>query len=121
MSQLNEITFYQLENLILQKVPFKFIDLHSTNEASSNEIHEAFKHLNPYYLRFFKEQFVEMTSQNTLEEINLLKLSLETPFILLCKDGQHSSKKASELEAFGYKNIYVLTGGLQQLLKDANN
>ncbi len=26
-----------------------------------------------------------------------------------------------QLSGFGYKNIYVLTGGLQQLLKDANN
>ena len=68
-----------------------------------------------------KSYIVLLSKYHSKEEIALLKLSLETPIIFLCKDGKDAIKNASKLETIGYKNIFVIAGGLQQLLKDSKS
>lgn len=122
MSLFNKIRFYQLENLILQKVPFKFIELFqssSSDEPTKESTLDAFKHLNPYYQRFFKEQFFSADIDQLVNGSNQIGLSFESPIILICQDGFSSNEFALALEKVGYKNIYLIEGGLTQLLADA--
>ena len=122
MSLFNKISFYQLENLILQKVPFKFIELFqssSPDEPTKESTLDAFKHLNPYYQRFFKEQFLAADLDQLVKGSNNISLTMESPIILICQDGLSSNEFALALEKVGYKNIYLIEGGLTQLLADA--
>lgn len=122
MSLLNKISFYQLENLILQRVPFKFVELFqnsSADELAKESSLDAFKHLNPYYQRFFKEQFLAADLDQIVKGSSDFILSFESPIILICQDGLSSNEFALALEKVGYKNIYLIEGGLTQLLADA--
>lgn len=122
MSLLNKISFYQLENLILQKVPFKFVELFqnsSSDTFAKGSTLDAFKHLNPYYQRFFKDQFLAADLDQLVNGSSDGSLAFESPIILICQDGLSSNQFALALEKVGYKNIYLIEGGLAQLLADA--
>lgn len=41
------------------------------------------------------------------------KLTLETPIYLLCRHGIRSATAAERLMAFGFKNVYVVEGGIE--------
>lgn len=113
--QLNEISFYQLENLIMQRVPFKFL-----NFSDEQKLLSAFAHLNPYYMRFLKDQLYSVTTEEkALEFISSQSFPLDMPMVLLCEDGESSKSLAQKLEQTGFKNVYVIAAGLKQLLQDA--
>lgn len=116
MTPLNEISFYQLENLIMQRVPFKFLNL-----SEEQKLLQAFSHLNSYYSRFLKDQlFTIENEEKTIEFVQTQNFSLDMPMVLLCNEGSLSKKVAFELEKIGYKNVYVIASGIQQLLLDAS-
>ncbi len=113
--QLNEISFYQLENLIMQRVPFKFL-----NFSDEQKLLSAFAHLNSYYMRFLKDQLFSITTEeNALELISSQSFPLDMPMVLLCEEGTSSTSLAQKLEQNGFKNVYVIAAGLRQLLQDA--
>ncbi|MCB0370506.1 MAG: rhodanese-like domain-containing protein [Bdellovibrionales bacterium] len=110
MDQLNEIGIYQLENLIIQRVPFKFINL-----LADQKILSKLSHLNSYYTNFFKEQFLETSLSEPISTIKTLNLPKDTPFIILCQDGTDSKNLGISLEKEGYQNIYILAGGFDKI------
>ena len=83
----------QLNNLILQKIPFLFIDLRV--EGS--------------HPRFIKAQNVEESL--ALEFVKKQNVPGDHPIVVICEDGVTSLKVSKELEKNSYINVYILDQG----------
>jgi len=105
MSQLvGEIGYFQLNNLIQNKVPFSLllIDINSTEKIEGS-------------IEVVLRLGVHLTAQNFLGHVEQLKVSLEHPFVLVCIDGTTSFSLASKMVEKGYKNVYCIKGGWKSL------
>lgn len=110
MSTVNEIGIYQLENLVMQRVPFTLFDMTQTHDLP-----ELFKHLNPYYLNFLKQQIVKITPTELLMNEKFQSLPKDSPMVLLCDLGAESQKMAQELETKEYQNVFYVNGGAKSI------
>ena len=108
---LNQIGFYQLENLILQRVPFKLVLF-----AGKSELIELFQHLNPYYLKFLEAQIETFNSENEFQKkLNESLSNKEQPMIIVCPDGKISESIVTHLEKLNFINYYWIPKGLTEL------
>ena len=110
MEATNQIGIYQIENLILQRVPFTLLDL--TNEAN---VIAPFEHLNAYYLNFFKNLILKTTATEYKSTEKFLSLPKDAPVVIVCDSGEDSKKIASDLESAGYINAFYVDGGAKTL------
>lgn len=101
-----EIGLFQLENLFLSPNRFLFFDLRSDLTPSHTPIDSHLK------------KATALEPNDVEAHLQSQKTHLEFPVVLICADGKVSSAKARELEAAGYNNIYVVTGGLLGLLSE---
>lgn len=106
METINQIGTYQLENLVLQRVPFTLLDL--TKNAN---LVAPFEHLNPYYFNFFKTQILTSTAADYKSTEKFQSLSKDAPVIVICDTGKESQAIASELELAGYINVFYVQDG----------
>lgn len=104
----NKIGYFQLENLIQNRVPFILLNLGPS--------------LVPLYISVFKmhlENHEILTDESlaikTLEE---MKAPLDAALVLICEDGLKSSRLLIELEKKSYSNVYLMDGGYQQLMTE---
>lgn len=116
MEATNQIGIYQIENLILQRVPFTLLDL--TNEAN---VIAPFEHLNSYYLNFFKNLILKTTAAEYKSTEKFQSLPKDAPVVIVCDSGKDSLKIATELEAEGYINSFYVIGGAASLKVPAIN
>ena len=105
---LNKINFYQLDNLINNRVPFIFYNMSESITAWYSSVSKL--HVQTYEKLITAEQVVEDLSRN--------KAPKDYAIVLLCKDGTDSLKLYSELEKMAYTNVYVVDGGYQQLMTE---
>lgn len=111
---LNQIGFYQLENLILQRVPFKLILF-----AEKSELINLFQHLNPYYLNFLDGQIETFNYENEFEKkLNDGLFNKEQPMVIVCPDGKISESIIFHLEKLNFINYYWIPKGLKNLRTD---
>lgn len=110
MEAINQIGIYQIENLVLQRVPFTLFDL-----TSDSKLIAPFEHLNPYYLNFLKAQIVKTTPGEFKTNEKFMTLSKDAPIVVVCESGVESLKIAQALEAEGYINVFYVTGGVASL------
>ena len=110
MEATNQVGIYQIENLILQRVPFTFLDLTNTGDVIAQ-----FKHLNPYYLNFFKNLILKTTAAEYKSTEKFQLLSKVAPVVIVCDSGDDSKKIANELESIGYINAFYIEGGAKTL------
>ena len=102
-----EIGLVQLENLILTRAQFLFLDLRTTvNSPLSLSIQEMLRTAIP-----LKAELVEAYLETA-------KIAKEFPVVLLCEHGWESRLCAQRLEASGHSNIYVVSGGTEALLSE---
>jgi hypothetical protein len=106
----NQIGIYQIENLILQRVPFTLLDL--TKETN---LIGPFEHLNPYYLNFFKNLILKTTETAYKSTEKFQSLPKDAPVVIVCDSGDESKKIASELESAGYINTFYVDGSAKTL------
>lgn len=104
MSPVGEIGYFQLSNLVRNKVPFTLflIDINSAEklEDSIESVMRNGKHV---------------TSQQFLSQLDEMKLSLEHPFVLVCSEGTTSFSLATQMVEKGFKNVYCIKGGWKSL------
>ncbi len=110
MQAINQIGIYQLENLIMQRVPFTLLDL-----TSGKNLITPFEHLNPYYLNFFKAQILTSNETDYKLTEKFQVLAKDAPVIVICDTGKESFKIANELESAGYINVFYVLGGADSL------
>lgn len=104
----NKIGYYQLNNLIENRVPFMFFNF-GTDIA-------------PWYSSIQKmhvEAWQIMTTESQLQqELDDRKIPKDFALLLLCPDGVQSERIANSLEKKGYTNVYLIDGGYQQMVTD---
>lgn len=105
---MNEISYYQLNNLIENRVPFMFYNMGSSITDWYSSVSRM--HVQTY------EQLV--TSENILPDISQKKVPSDYAIVLLCQDGRKSRDLAKKLTELAYTNVYVVNGGHQQMVTD---
>ena len=104
----NQINFYQLDNLINNRVPFMFYNMSSSLAdwyISVNRMHVA-----------SHEQLLK--PEDVISDVGQKKVPKDYAIVLLCNDGSASIKLSSELEKLAYTNVYVVNGGYQQIVTE---
>lgn len=110
MESTNQIGFYQLENLVLQRVNFTLMDL-----TIQYDVLESFNHLNSYYLSFLKALIQKSTIQDYKTNEVFKDLPKESPVVFVCDSGADSKLIANKLETDKYLNVFYLNGGVAGL------
>lgn len=105
---LNKINFFQLDNLINNRVPFVFYNL-------SNSISDWYTSVNKMHVQNYEKMVQE---SEVISDIQNSKVPKEYAIVLLCPDGRVSMKLYAELEKKGFTNVYVVDGGYQQIVTE---
>lgn len=127
-----EIGYFQFENLIHNRVPFRLIGL----DIDMNFTHS----FNPMHKLHLKNCLVSVASHEKLNQswikgllskFNLIQIytdeilknnfSKHDGLILICKNGEHSKKVQKKLEELGFLNVYFYKDGLEKLLQEVQN
>ena len=106
-----EIGLFQLENLLISRSPFLFLDLRSVTELESASL--------PAELQNVVAGAVRIGPAEVLGHLKGLNHDLDRPLVLLSQDGSVSEQVAAQLEAGGYRNVYVVAGGVVGLLSES--
>lgn len=105
---LNKISFYQLDNLIKNRVPFLFFNMSKSILDWYTSINKT--HLENYQILTTEAQVISILIEK--------KVSKDYAIVLLCNDGTISLKIEKELQKLTYTNVYVIDGGYQQIVTE---
>jgi rhodanese-related sulfurtransferase len=102
-----EIGLFQLENLIISRMPFTLLDIRI--ERGGELPHEIDRCLKVAQAVASAEVEKFLTDEGGAKD---------RPILLVCESGVTSSKLAEKLEATGFTNVYVVAGGVEGLLSE---
>lgn len=105
---LNKINFYQLDNLINNRVPFLFFNMSESLVDWYSSVSRM--HVNTYQILLKPDQVLPVLEEK--------KAPKDYAIVLLCADGSDSLKLYAELEKRDYTNVYVIDGGYQQIVTE---
>ncbi len=103
-----EVSFFQINNLIQQQVPFSFINLSKRAFPVSNQKNEK-------KLPLTIEGLLSYTQNMTEQE--LLNYPFQNPVVLICEDGKLSQDLAVKLSS-KTDNVFYFKGGFSQYEKE---
>jgi hypothetical protein len=106
--ELNQIGFFQLDNLIQSRVQFVLVNL-------GVDIKPWYKLMAAMHLQNVS---VECTVENALSEVQAKKLPPHFAVVLLDRDGTVAVKLAAEFEKAGFINTYFVRGGFEGLVSE---
>lgn len=106
---LNKIGFYQLDNLINNRVPFVFLNL------SGNSLTDWYTVLSRLHVQTYE---IMLSAGDVQAELDSRKVPTDHAIVLLCQDGQLSTEIYEALSAKHYTNVYVVDGGYQQMMTE---
>jgi len=109
MNSFNKIGFYQLDNLVQNRVPFLFLNLSEDISSWYQSIYKM--HVETY-------QVLLKTTEDVMSELKTRQIPKEFAILLVCPDGKLSESLARQLEIKGYTNVYLIDGGYQQMVTD---
>jgi rhodanese-related sulfurtransferase len=92
---MNKIGFYQFDNLVRNRIPFFLINLGQD--------------LSHWYESIFKQHLLVLMNE---------KIPKDFPIVLLCQNGKESQKTYEGLIRKGYTNVYLIDGGIQQMMTE---
>lgn len=101
-----EIGLFQLENLFSSPNRFLFLDLRVKREDLPKE------------LEIYFQKAKAVAAADLLSYIKQNAVTAETPLVLVCENGQSSTRAAQLLEGEGYLQTYVVAGGVKGLLSE---
>lgn len=107
INTMSHIGFFQLSNLVRNKVPFALYALDLTLPQ---------KLQGPLSQMMQGVQF--FASENFIENLLKIDLKLNHPIVLLCQNGKLSESMAEKLSELGYINVYSIKDGWENLSKD---
>ncbi len=105
---LNNIGFFQLDNLIKSRIPFFFINMGPSLVSWYTSIYKM--HVETYEILAQPEE--------ALAAIQEKKIPKDFAIVIACEDGQKSQSLYHELGEEGYTNVYLVNGGHQQLMTE---
>ena len=105
---LNQINFFQFDNLVKNRVPFTLLNLGPS--------------LIPLYTSIYKSHLENqeiLTTEADLDQVlSEKKIPYDGALVLICEDGQKTAKLFIELEKKSYTNVFLINGGYQQLMTE---
>ncbi len=105
---LNKIGFFQLDNLIKNRIPFYLLNMGPD--------------ISSWFISLYKEHLTKnqilVQPPELLPILESKKLALDAAIILLCSQGSTSLEMYQELQKKGYTNVYVVDGGYQQMMTE---
>ena len=101
-----EIGLFQLENLVLTRTQFVFLDLRTKASDPHAQLTAVYK------------QSERVQPEAAEEHLRTKNVAPTAPVVLLCENGKTSHKTASRLEKAGYLNVYVVKRGEAGLLSE---
>ncbi len=105
---LNKIHFFQIDNLIKNRVPFVLLNLGPSLISLYSSIYK--NHLQSHEVLTSKERaLVYLTDQ---------KIPKDAAVLVICQNGVESLKLFNELQKNLYTNVYLIDGGYQQLMTE---
>lgn len=105
---LNKIGYFQLDNLINNRVPFAFYNM-------GPSILEWYGSVSRLHLENYQRL---LSADEVLADLTARKVPKDFAIVLLCEDGKQSMQLFSELQKESYTNVYVIDGGYQQMVTD---
>lgn len=99
------IGLFQLENLILSRSPFLFLDVRSGEGPRP-----------PEPIAGYLKAAVQIDPNQALEHVR--GKEKERPILLIANDESAAAKVALTLEAAGFTNVYIIAGGLPGLMSE---
>lgn len=108
MSSFFQIGLYQLENLLIARPSFRFLDVRlQPRPTSVPRVQNILAHA------------TIVSSHQALNFLRNNDCRADEPIVLLCEDGRLSQSVATSLEAAGFQQIYITEGGLDGLIREA--
>ena len=108
MTDFSQLTYFQFENLVKNRIPFLLLTLDVDFENFYSGI----------YQRHLQEQIVSVTEDQIKNYVVEKQIPPHHSILIICRDGKKSSRLAYDLEKKGFLNCYSVQGGFQQLVKD---
>ena len=105
---LNKISFFQLDNLINNRVPFLFYNM-------SESIAPWYSSVSRVHVQTYETM---ISSDEVLNNLTEKKAPKDYAIVLLCRDGSESEQLMIKLEKNAYTNVYVVNGGYQQIVTE---
>jgi rhodanese-related sulfurtransferase len=105
---LNKISFYQFDNLIKNRIPFMFVNFGADVSIWYESIYKI--HIERHQVLTTLDQ-----AENLLAE---RKIPHDFAILLLCQNGKQSENFAGYLQRNSYTNVYLVDGGIQQMMTD---
>ncbi len=105
---LGQIGFFQLSNLARNKVPFTLfaIDFSPPENLAGD-------------LKLIMAKAVVSSNSELLTLVNTMKLSVDHPIVLLCREGNESAILSAQMAKNGFLNIYCVKNGWNGLSIEA--
>jgi rhodanese-related sulfurtransferase len=105
-----ELGLFQLENLIHARSPFLFFNLSEHDVQASD----------PKLASYLKTAIV-IHPDRLLEHLKSQKVDPQYPIVVMCDDGVISREAATALGKKGFGQVYIIEGGYQGLVKEAES
>lgn|GEM_PF-1631511 len=105
-----KINFYQLDNLINNRVPFLFFNMSESLLSWYSSVSKM--HVETYEIMLKENQLIAVLTEKTAPK--------NYAIVLLCDEGSVSLQLAENLEKLAYTNVYVIDGGYQQMVTERN-
>jgi rhodanese-related sulfurtransferase len=102
-----ELALFQLENLLLTRTRFCFLDLRTQRAEDQDR-----------KLEFILKNATPLPAADVEKHLRSLQLAKDQPVIMICENGKVSLAVAARLEALGFTNAYVVAGGIAGLLAE---
>lgn len=104
-----EIGFFQLDNLVRNRIPFVLLSLGVDFSRFYDEV---------VYQNHLFSQTISTSRENVLKDLSSKNIPSESAVVLVCPKGDLSVRLKSTLEKQGYSNVYLVRNGFEGLLKD---
>ena len=111
-SILNEIGFFQFDNLIRNRIPFVILNL-------GVDLKDFYKL--PLYQTHLESISIPATPESAVIEIQKRKILNHEAVLVLCASGETSSAVVDQLENAGFTNVFFAKTGYEGLKTDATH
>lgn len=107
--QTHDLEYFQLDNLIRNRIPFCFFN-YGTPLKSHYQLLEKV-HLNTW--------LIDVAQHNEIEQqLFERQIPQHSGIIILCMDGIQSRQSQEKLMQKGYSNVYIVSGGYHRLVEN---
>ncbi len=109
---LNEIGFFQFDNLIRGRIPFIILSL-------GVDLKDFYKI--PLYQNHLEKVVIYTSADQAQQELVKKEVAPHEAILVLCPTGDLSAQAVDDLENAGFMNVFYVKNGFQALKADASH